>query len=192
MRLTTYTPADCDDLRRAAQRIGPHSSLGHQPFVDYYYATRDSCRLYLARDADESIVGTIGVELLSFRFDARPLTLGFASNYLALLQGAGGHLFLKWMKSAPIGAVFGGSADTHKIIGNQKWTYFGGVATYHFNRVPRARSDDPSWLVAAKRLRSAFRRPVSLQQRLVSVPPRTSTGRRSAGTGVVRVPTSGR
>ncbi|TMA73376.1 MAG: hypothetical protein E6J72_19695 [Deltaproteobacteria bacterium] len=60
---------------RTSSRTG--RSLGHQPFVDYYYTTRDWCRFYLALGADDEIAAAIGV----------------ASNFVAFQPGAGGYLF---------------------------------------------------------------------------------------------------
>lgn len=150
MRLTTYTPADFAALREAAVRMGPEVSLNHRPFVDWYYTTNEACHLHLVREGDDRVVGTIGVEVMPFEANAQPVTMGFASNFHALQHGVGGILFMKWMKSSPLGAVFGGSPDTHRIIQGQKWTYFSGVDIYQLNRPYAAQAGEAAWRRTAK------------------------------------------
>ena len=157
MRLVEYTPDYFESLRRAAEQMSPTHSLSHRPFVDYYYTTRDWCKLYLFLSDDESVAATQGWERMRFEYEGRELTLGFGSNFWSLQKGAGGILFMQWMKACPISAVFGGTHDTHQILKNRKWTYFRGVRDFYLNIPPQFRPDEPRWRVAAKWLRYRLR-----------------------------------
>ena len=155
MRLVEYTPDRFESLRRAAEQMSPTISLRHRPFVDYYYTTRDWCKLYLFLSDDESVAATIGWERMRFEYEGRELILGFGSSFWSLRKGAGGILFMRWLKDCPIGLTFGGTASTHHILKNQKWTYFEGVRDFHLNE-PRQR-------VAAKWLRHWLHRLVRVE-----------------------------
>jgi hypothetical protein len=150
VRVAEYTPELFGPLQEAARRIGPDCSLAHRPFVDYYYATRPFCKLYLFLDAANRVLGTLGSEQMPFAHQSRPLALGFGSNFFALQPGVGGALFLQWLKSNAVGAVFGGSRDTHRITRSQGWTYFRGVKTYYLNRAYRPVAGEPGWRAALK------------------------------------------
>jgi hypothetical protein len=84
--------------------------------------------------------------------------LGFASNFHAPQHGLGGYLFLHWMKTAPLGIVFGGSSHTHRILRQQNWTYFSGIRTYVLNPLPFFAPDEPAWRKWAKRGLARWRR----------------------------------
>ena len=150
MRIVPYTPEHFAELRAAAQRSGAARSLQHRPFVDYYYATRDSCRLWLAVDGDGDIAAAMGLEQLPFCYEQRELRVGCASNFVAFRPGAGGCLFMHWIKTSDFACVYGGSADTHRIVRNQKWTYFGGVQTLFLNRRYPTRVGEAFWRRTAK------------------------------------------
>jgi len=149
LRLVEYTPDHFDLLRCAAERMGVRS-LCHRPFVDYYYASGPWCKLYLAMVDSETIGATIGVDLMRFEHETRPLTLGFGTNFHSLLPGCGGYLFMQWVKSCEAGLVFGGTGDTHRILEQQKWTYFQGIKTFYLNPQYRAEPGEAAWRVAAK------------------------------------------
>ena len=162
MQLIEYTPAYFECLKGAMERTGRASSLCHRPFVDYYYATRDWCKLYLFVADDQTIVGTIGVERMRFRCGSHEVTLGFATNFHASQAGVGGYLFMQWMKSCQGGIVFGGSPDVHRILHQQQWTYFPAVKTYYLNRPFTSHPDEDWWRVVAKKaLRHAFQTKLS-------------------------------
>jgi len=157
MRLVEYTPDRFESLRRAAEQMSPTLSLRHRPFVDYYYTTRDWCKLYLFLSDDESVAATIGWERMRFEYEGRELILGFGSSNWSLRKGAGGFLFRRWLQDCPIGLIFGGTAYAHQILKNQKWTYFEGVRPFYLNDTLSFRPDEPRWRVAAKRLRHWLR-----------------------------------
>lgn len=160
MRLLTYSPQHFEAVRTFAIRAGV-PILAHRPFVDYYYAARDSCKLYLFMENDHSVIGTLGIELLRFEYCGQEIIAGVGTNYHVSRSGAGGYLFLHWMKTCPFSLEFGGSEDVHRIISQQRWKYFKGIKTYVLS------SDYPvnpgnTWLHAAAKwvLRRARRRNV--------------------------------
>ena len=156
MRLTEYTPEAFDALRAAAERLGV-ASLRWRPFVDYYYTGNPWCRLHVLTGGDGVVVGVIGVDSMRFAAGDRAAPLGFASNFHAAQAGAGGYLYLHWVKTSPFGLVFGGSADTHRILRRQGWTYFPGVKTLVLNRAYAARPGESPWRRLAKRVLTRFR-----------------------------------
>ena len=154
--LTIYTPELFDCLRASVSRVAPRSSLCHKAFVDYYYATREWCRLFLCVSDSGEVLGTLGLERMRFELDSREMILGSGSNYHAFEPGVGGVLYLQWMCSCPIALVFGGSEEAHKIYRAQNWTYFQGVRTYLLNYLPR--TDDRGLRGALRWVRHLARR----------------------------------
>ena len=145
MKLLQYTPTNFDRLRTAALRVSNHFGLVHRPFVNYYYASRDWCKLYLVLGKDEEVLGTIGVDQMRFEYRGREMFLGFASNFYAFQPGVGGYLYLQWIKTSPVALEFGGSEDAHRLLRHQKWTYFPGVKIYLLNYAYPCSPED-SWL----------------------------------------------
>ena len=130
--------------------IPPTSGLFHRPFVDYYYATQDWCKLFLAVDKDDRVVGTIGVDRMGFESESGEMTLGFASNYYSFMPGVGAFLFMQRLNSCPLGLVFGGGEDTHRVIRSLGWTYYPEITSYHLNWSYPTSPGEPSWRKAAK------------------------------------------
>lgn len=130
MRLVRYTP---DRYPQVARVATPRSGLSHEPFVNHYYATREACQLHLLFDDRHEIAGTIGIELMPFEYGGVPHTVAVASNLQSFMPGAGGYLYVRWIKASSVAMVFGGSPETHRILRNQKWTYYSGVRTYYAN-----------------------------------------------------------
>ncbi|MCZ6775651.1 MAG: hypothetical protein O7D34_04235 [Ignavibacteria bacterium] len=150
MRIIEYSPGRYDALMRAVESISPTSGLFHRPFVNYYYSSNDWCKLFLALDANDRIVGTIGVDRMRFESESGEMTLGFASNYYSLLPGAGAFLFMKRLKDCPLGVVFGGGEDTHKVASSLGWTYFAEILNYHLNWSYPTFPEEASWRKVAK------------------------------------------
>lgn len=153
-----YAPEHFGLLRRAAERNEQAASLRHRPFVDHYYASSEWCALHLLLADDGSVAGTLGVDRMPFRVDDQEMAVGFGSSFYAFQPGAGGYLFMQWLKSCPIGLVFGGSPDTHRILRQQRWSYYEGVKVYHLNRCYEPRPGEPAWRRLARRLVLASRR----------------------------------
>jgi hypothetical protein len=157
VHLVEYSPDDFDLLRGMAQALRV-PSLAHRPFVNHYYTDNSWAKLYLLRAREDTLAGTIGVERMPFDAGGQRLTLGMATNFYAPQPGAGGLLYLHWLKTCGRGLVFGGSEDTHRILRRQRWTYFPGVKTLALNRRPHLRPGEPWWRRAAKRIVARARR----------------------------------
>lgn len=170
-RIVEYAPEHFEALREAAASTPQSASLTHRPFVDYYYASAERCRLYLFLDAEGAVAGTLGVERVGFEHEGRPLALSFGSNFFAFRKGAAGLLFMHWMKTYPAGVVFGGSPDTHHITRSQKWAYYGGVKTYLLNRAYQPHAGDSPLRALAKWGARSLGRRVALGRLARRVPP---------------------
>jgi hypothetical protein len=150
VRMVEYTPEHFDTLQRVANCIGPQCSLAHRPFVDYYYASGEWCKLFMILADDGSAIATIGFEKMPFEYDSQKIIVGFGSNFHSLRSGVGSYLFLYWQKFCPMGLVYGGSEETHKIIRRQNWSFFTGVRSYVLNKPYLPYPGQPKWRVAAK------------------------------------------
>jgi len=153
MKLIEYTPEQAPLLRQTVGHKNPFSSLLHPPFVDYYYTTNRCCRLYLIMLEDGTVGAILGLERLRFEWNGRELELGFGSNFCSVRPGVGGVLFMHWLKSCQGGVVFGGSEETHRIIHQQKWTYYPGVKSYRLNRSYPSYHGEAKWRSVAKSAR---------------------------------------
>src|SRR5262249_24410821 len=110
----------------------------------------------------EAVVGVLGVERMPFRIGSRDITLGFGTNYYSLEPGAGGFLFLHWMRQCDIGLSFGGSRDAHAVIRSQQWPYFEGIGVYLLNKAYDVYPGQAAWMPAAKWIaRQSTRRKIS-------------------------------
>src|SRR5262244_1814387 len=98
MRIIEYTPEQFDVLSTAAKRMSSRN-LRHRQFVDHYYAAAPWCKLYLLMSRANDVLGLLGIERMPFRHSQREITVGFGTNYYSLEPGAGGFLFLHWIKS---------------------------------------------------------------------------------------------
>jgi len=152
MRIVQYTPEQFGALGQFVDRVGLHLSLAHRPFVDYYYAKQDWCRLYLSVAPDGTILATYGLETLRFEYKNSEMTIGFGSNNYSIQPGAGLFLLVYANDACPIRLLFGGSPDAHKIARSLKWTYYEGVKIYVLNRSYEAYPGDGRFRVAAKSL----------------------------------------
>jgi len=157
-QLVQYTPEHFGLLRRAAEQVAQATSLLHRPFVDHYYTASEWCSLHLFLADDGTVAGTVGVERMPLACGDDALTVGFGSSFYTLQPGAGGYLFMQWLKTCPAGLVFGGSADTHRILRQQQWTYYPGVKLYHLNQAYEPRPGEPVWRRLARRAVLAARR----------------------------------
>lgn len=151
MRLIQYSPDQFERLAAAGRAMGEVPGLLHREFVDYYYASSDHCRLFLCEE-DDQIVATIGVENARFQCDGQSLDMSMASNYHSRHPGAGGFLYMQWMKMSPFAFGTGGSSDTHRILKKMKWTYFSGLRKMVLNRPPTVLPTDAAWRGALKHL----------------------------------------
>ena len=162
MPVVEYTPKHFEALCRFVDRVGERLALTNRPFVDYYYASQDWCRLYLYVGNDGTILATYGLDRMRFEYHDREMMIGFGSNFYSLQPGLGGVLFIHWHNACPIGIVYGGSADTHKMLRGRKWAFYNGVRMYVLNKPYEAHLGD-GWLrMAAKSvLRQTLRKNLS-------------------------------
>jgi len=172
MRLVEYTPDHFDLLHAAASRMASRN-LRHRAFVNHYYASSPWCRLHLLVSREDNVVGALGLERMPFRFGSQHVTIGFGTNYYSLEPGAGGFLFMHWLKNCDVGMSFGGSPDAHHVIRSQRWPYFDGIGVYLLNKPYEVYAGDPAWKRTAKRLaRYGARRRIASYSR--NIPPQVA------------------
>jgi hypothetical protein len=152
MRIVDYDSNDSSMLTRLASKLPAHHGLRCQSFVDYYYTTFDACRLHLMLDDDDEILGVVGLEKMNFSTPDGDVTLGFGSNFHAFESGAGGLLFLHWLKQCKFGIVFGGNDNTQRIIEHQKWSRFSGVSVYQINHAYAEVPGEALWRKTVKEM----------------------------------------
>jgi hypothetical protein len=164
MPIVEYTPALFEDLRKMVSKVTGVVNLAHRPFVDYYYATRDACKLYLYYSESGEVLGTLGRELARFEYNSREVNLRIASNWYSLRIGIGGKLLIHSVQSNPdsVALTFTGSRDTIDILTRQKWIFMPGVRGYFLNNPFRLRPSEPFWRKTVKSvLRSVTRRKIA-------------------------------
>jgi len=152
LRIIEYSPDWYDALVRAVKPRRPESALIHRPFVDHYYTSQDWCKLILALDRNDRVVGTLGVDRMRFESESGEMTLGFSSNFNSFVPGVGSFLFLRRLKECPLGLVFWTTEDTQKVIRSLDWTYYPGVRRHYLNYSYPAFPGDRIWRKTAKKL----------------------------------------
>ena len=163
MRMTVYTPEQFLALHQFVKRVRLRLNLSHRPFVDYYYASGEWCKLYLNLDKEGSITATYGLESLRFEYHGREVKVGFGSNVYSIEAGAGFYLYVHAGKSCPVKLLYGGSPDAHKLVRSLGWTYYSGVKVYVINKTYEAYPGDNWFRLAAKSVaRRMPRRKLSL------------------------------
>jgi hypothetical protein len=150
MPIVEYKPEYFGALSEFVTKLGNTLGMAHRPFVDYYYGTKDWCKLYLYVGDDGNVMGTYGLERMLFEYDHRELTIGFGGNFYSIQPGVGGLLFLYGHNVCPIGLVFGGSTSTHRLIRSRQWTFYRGVQVYILNDEYPARAGEGVFLRAMK------------------------------------------
>lgn len=142
MPIVAYNSEHFGALCKFVTRVGMNLGMAHRPFVDYYYATKDWCKLYLFVADDGNVLGTYGLDRMLFEYHGREVTIGFGGNFYSIQPGAGGVLFVHGHKICPIGLVYGGSASTHRLIRARQWTYYSGVRVYRLNDDYEVRAEE--------------------------------------------------
>ena len=82
MRIVPYSGEHYHRLAAAVQTAGAAQSLLHRPFVDWYYGTRDWCRLWLGYDKEGTLAAAVGIEQLPFEIDGAPVSVAASSIIL--------------------------------------------------------------------------------------------------------------
>ena len=164
MPIVDYTRDRFEDVKEMALQFPGSMSLTHRPFVDYYYATRESCRLYLYFSDSGKLIGTLGRELLRFVHNSKELTIRVGTNWYSLQRGVGGELYQYSALATPhaTGLMFGGSQDTLSILHHHHWIFMSGIRGYFLNNPCSLFEGERWWRGAAKSaLRRATRKKIS-------------------------------
>jgi len=135
MPIVEYTPDRFDALQKMVARVRPYMNLAHRPFVDYYYATRSWCKLYLYLSDSGSVLGTLGRELLRFEHESREITIRIGSSWFSLAPGVGGQLSKFSRQSNPntFGMTLVASREAVKVLLHYGWIPVPGVKGYSLN-----------------------------------------------------------
>jgi hypothetical protein len=164
MPIVDYTPKLFGDVSEMVSQFPGPINLAHRPFVDYYYATRESSKLYLYYSDSGKVIGTLGRELTRFEYNSRELTIRIGSNWYSLQQGVGGELSRHSAQSNPdsTGLMFSASQDTLAILRHHNWTFMPGIRGYFLNNPCSLYPGESIWRSAAKSLlRRVARRSIS-------------------------------
>lgn len=160
MPIVEYTRERFADLSEMVSQVHGAVNLAHRPFVDYYYATREACKLYLYYSDSGKVIGTLGRELARFEYESREVKLRIASNWYSLQKGIGGKLSLHSAASTPdsVGLTFTGSQDTISILRHREWIFMPGIRGYFLNNSCSLYPGESSWRRTAKLVVRRMRR----------------------------------
>jgi len=165
MGIVTYQRGDHALLKRVARPLHRYHPLRYTDFVDHYYGESEHCRLFILIDKHDEVLGSLGLQRMNFSIGGKNVTLGASSNFHAFQSGAGGLLFLHWIKNCDLGLVFGGSPSVHAILRHQKWTWHEGIEQLQINRAYSLEPGQSWWKSLAKRA-------------LMNLPPKTRISER--------------
>lgn len=143
-RLVEFDGSEGIWFQQLVSLLEPFHGLSYSEFVNYFYCSEQQCRLNLLVDDCDEILGVLGHEVVPFNVDGRVVRIGFGSNFRAFQPGAGGILFLNWLKQCQFGLIFGGSPDTHRLLDPRRWTTYPGVGQFELN-APYAENPSDSW-----------------------------------------------
>jgi hypothetical protein len=164
MPIVDYTPQRFGEVREMVSQFPGPMNLAHQPFVDYYYATREWSKLYLYYSDSGKVIGTLGRELVRFEYKSCELTIRIGSNWYSLQRGVGGELSRYSARSNPgsTGLMFSGSQDTLAILRHHKWIFVPGIRGYFLNNPCPQYPGEAKWRSTAKSVvQLAVRRRIS-------------------------------
>lgn len=135
MAIVEYTPELFDDLKQMVSRVSGNMNLAHRPFVDYYYASRSWCKLYLYLSDSGRVMGTLGRELLRFEYESREITIKIGSNWYSLEPGVGGQLTKFSAQANPnsFGMTLMASRKALKVLQHYGWVPLPGIMGYFLN-----------------------------------------------------------
>src|SRR5579862_3602216 len=135
MAIIEYTPELFDQLQEMVVQVPRRMNLAHRPFVDYYYATRDCCKLYLFLSDSGRVLGTLGRELLAFQHESREITIRMGSNWFSLEPGIGGQLtkFSAQANPSSFGMMLMASRKALNVLRHYGWIPILGVRRYFLN-----------------------------------------------------------
>jgi len=152
MPIVEYTPSRFGNLKEMVSQVPGPMNLAHRGFVDYYYSTRDWCKLYLYYSDEGKVIGTLGRELAPFILGSRKITIRIASNWYSLRRGIGGELYEHSAKSNldSVAIMFGGSQKTLDILRHHSWIFMPGIRGFSLNNPYEAVPDSSWWRSATK------------------------------------------
>jgi hypothetical protein len=135
MAIVEYTPELFDKLQEMVMQVPAKMNLAHRPFVDYYYASRNWCKLYLFLSDSGRVLGTLGRELLRFEHESPEITIRIGSNWFSLQPGIGGQLTKFSAQSNPnsFGMMLMASRKALKVLRHYGWVPIPGVRGYFLN-----------------------------------------------------------
>lgn len=135
MPIVEYTSDYFDALQELVARVPRLMNLAHRPFVDYYYASRSWCKLYLSLSESGEIVATLGRELRRFEYNSSEITIRTGSNWFSVHPGAGRQLSRYSAMSNPntYGMVLTASPVAINALRHMNWVGIPGVAGYFLN-----------------------------------------------------------
>ena len=84
--------------------------------------------------------------------------IGAGSSFYSARAGIGAILFVHSLKTCPIGLVYGGSEDTHRIIRGRNWAYYDGIQEFILNKPYGPYPSESRWRVALKSILRHTRR----------------------------------
>jgi hypothetical protein len=160
MPIVEYTPTRFDDLKEMVRQIPGQINLAHRPFVDYYYASREWCKLYLYISDSGKIIGTLGRELLHFTHNSHELTIRILSNWYSRQRGVGGELYQYSAQANPNsnGLMFLASQDALNVLRHHRWIFVPRIRGYFLNYPGGTHAGDPWWRNASKFVMSCLMR----------------------------------
>jgi len=153
--IVEYTPELWRALQDAVSRFRGIINLSHRPFVDYYYATRASCKLFLWQADDGQVLATVGRELMPFVYQGRPITMQTGSNWYSLRRGIGGKL------AQFFGLAFTGTENSINVLRHYDWVFVPGIRMHVINSDALAQLGEPKWKSRARKVRGILRKSIS-------------------------------
>jgi hypothetical protein len=166
MPIIEYTPAHFDDLQEMVARLPGNMNLRHRSFVDYYYATRPWCKLYLYVSDSGKVLGTLGRELLRFEHQfgsrTREIMIRIGSNWYSLQPGIGGRLtrFSAAANPNTFGMTLVVSQKALQVLQHYNWVPVTGIRGYFLNG-PCSLFPGRSWKRVANALSRFAGKPIS-------------------------------
>lgn len=152
MPIIEYRPELFEALHQMVSRLGRVINLSHRPFVDYYYASHNACKLFLYVTDDGTVLGSRGSELLRCEYKSCELNLNIASNWYSLKRGVGGELSKHAAQHYPgsLGLTFVASRKAVAIRRHYGAKFVPGVRTYFLNPPATVLTGKSWWQRAAK------------------------------------------
>ena len=147
MPIVDYTPELFGALQHMVEQLERTINLAHRPFVDYYYASHNRCKLYLYLSDSGTVLGTLGRELVRFEYKSEAITVRFGSNWYSRARGVGRQLstFSAEINPNSIGVMFMASKAALQRLQARGWIFVQGVRQYFLNGPCSLSPGHPWW-----------------------------------------------